>query len=107
MTVSTMGLSSNSLPDTKFRFALAYYSDPTFHEWKEWFSWYPVKVVYFYNVDSHYGNVLIKSYRWSWLKNVVRRRVIDRLDGPGREGVIPTSVKYYEYTTMLELLANG
>lgn len=102
-----MGLSSMNdfNKHSKAKFALCYYNDPTFDSWEKWFAWYPVKVVYFYTIDSEHGEIYIKTYQWQWLKNIIRRRVVDRLDGPGRENAGKKT--YYEYTTTMVLLTYG
>lgn len=81
------------------------YNDPVFDPWHEWFAWYPVRVVNFkememtsFGVASYY----LKIYNWVWLKKIARRKVIDRLDGPGREAELKRI--YWEYTTLMELL---
>lgn len=100
-----MGLSSMSTADKKLKYAMVVYNDPVFDPWHEWFAWYPVRVVNFkememtsFGVASYY----LKIYNWVWLKKIARRKVIDRLDGPGREAELKRI--YWEYTTLMELL---
>jgi hypothetical protein len=101
-----MGLSDNR--DSKLKYAMRVYNHPSFGEWHKWYAWYPVRIVKFHRVELTtfgVGEFFIKTYQWVWLKEVARRKVIDELDGPGREGA--GSKIYYEYTTTMELLASG
>jgi hypothetical protein len=94
--------------DKNLKYAMRIYINPSFGSWHEWFAWYPVRVVTFKEVEmTNLGiaSYYLKYYNWIWLKKIARRKVIDHLDGPGREGA--GSVDYYEYTTMMELLKNG
>lgn len=103
-----MGLSSMSTIDKNLRYAMRVYHRPSFESWHEWFAWYPVRVVAFKEVEMSsigVGTFYLKHYNWAWLKKVARRKVVDHLDGPGREAA--GSSNYYEYTTTMELLKNG
>lgn len=80
----------------------AYY-DPHFEKWKEWFAWYPVKK---YKWVEKQGNVPKHTeYSWVWGKVVLRRKVVDWIDGPGRESA--GQATYWEYTTLLDMLKHG
>lgn len=105
-----MGLSSmDNRKEQQLKYAMNFYVSPTFGQWHEWFAWHPVKIVTFkenYRSDSIvWDGFYIKHYRWAWLITVVRRRVTDRLDGPGRESA--GIKKYYEYTTIMDILTHG
>lgn len=101
----------NSMIESKERqlkYALHYYVSPSFGSWHEWFAWHPVRVVTFQDVSSHgevWNGYYARCYKWMWLKTVARRKVTDYLDGPGRENA--GSKKYYEYTTLMDLLTHG
>lgn len=107
---NTMGLSSNMIDDEleykakKYKYAMRYYNSPTFGIWHEWFAWYPVKVVKFRQLQS-LDDVYIRTFSWVWLQKVARRKVIDHLNGPGRESIFPSTRKHYEYTTLMDLLS--
>lgn len=91
----------------QLRYAKHVYLCPSFGVWHEWFAWYPVKVVKFKEVEMTTFGVAtyyLKVYNWAWLKKVARRKVIDCLDGPGRETAGKKT--YYEYTSLLEILKN-
>lgn len=79
---------------------VAYY-DPHYEPWKEWFAWYPVKKQYWVEgqIAKH------TEYKWVWLKKINRRKVIDQVDGPGREAGYGKT--YWEYATLMDMLANG
>lgn len=83
------------------------YVSPAFYEWKEWFAWRPVKMVYWNTGDEDGFGKGIRVYKWVWLKKIIRRKVYDRHDGPGREMVIPMGVTHYEYATLMDLLKHG
>lgn len=94
-----------STENKKLKYATIIYRDPTFENWHEWFAWYPVKVVTFKEIEiSSFGvaTYYLKVYNWVWCKKIARRKVIDLIDGPGREGA--GTKTYYEYTTLMELL---
>lgn len=98
-----MGLSS--VTDKQLKYAMNFYHHPEFYSWKEWFAWYPVRVVSFKEIEmTSFGvaTYYVKIYNWTWLKKVARRKVIDHLDGPGREAELKKT--YWEYTTLMELL---
>lgn len=82
------------------------YIDPVFEPWHEWFAWRPVKMVYWNHHADGFGKG-IRVYKWVWMKKIVRRMVKDRVDGPGRESVWPQTRKYWEYTTLMDLLKHG
>ncbi len=99
-----MGLSS--VTDKQLKYALHFYNNPKFHPWHEWFAWYPVRVVTFKDLElADFSSYHIKVYNWVWLKKIARRKVVDYLDGPGRETL--GSRIYYEYTTLMDLLKHG
>lgn len=103
-----MGLSSMSTMDKNLRYAMRIYHRPSFGSWHEWFAWYPVRVVSFKEAKISYIGMTgyyLKYYRWTWLKKIARRKVVDHFDGPGRESA--GSSNYYEYTTTMELLKSG
>ena len=81
------------------------YSDPTFGPWKEWFAWYPVKIIYWNHHEDGFGKG-IRYYKWTWGTVILRRRVIDLHDGPGRESASFQS-KHWEYTTLMDMLKRG
>lgn len=103
-----MGLSSSmfDMNQKQLKYAMYVYNRPSFGEWHKWFAWYPVRIVQFHRVELTsfgVGEYFLKHYKWVWLKEVARRKVIDELDRPGNEGA--GSKIYYEYTTMMELLS--
>ena len=101
-----MGLSDESTMDKNIKYAMRVYNNPTFESWHKWFAWYPVRVVKFHRVELTsfgVGEYFLKHYKWVWLKEVARRKVIDSLDGPGREGAGKKT--HYEYTTLMDLLS--
>lgn len=81
------------------------YYDPTFSKWEEWFAWRPVKQVYYYHHSDGFGKG-IPVYKWVWLKTILRRKVIDDIGGPGREGA-RFKRSSYEYTTLIDMLKNN
>jgi len=106
MKENTMGLSK--VTDKELKYALRFYNSPKFYNWNEWFAWYPVRIVTFKEVElSTFGVAthFIKIYNWIWLRKIARRKVVDYLDGPGREGAGKNT--YYEHTTLMDLLKNG
>jgi hypothetical protein len=103
-----MGLSNMSSTDKNIKYAMRIYNKPSFGQWHKWFAWYPVRIVQFHRVELTtfgVGEYFLKHYKWVWFKEVARRKVIDSLDGPGREGAGDKT--YYEYTTTMELLKIG
>jgi hypothetical protein len=100
-----MGLSST---ESKLKYAMHMYHNPSFGQWHKWYAWYPVRIVKFRNIEmSSLGvaDFYVKTWSWVWLQEVARRKVIDSLDGPGRETA--GTKTYYEYTTTMELLTVG
>lgn len=99
-----MGLSKMT-NSKNLRYAINTYINPSFGKWEEWYAWYPVRLVKLKPHDTIEQVYYIKVFKWVWLQKIVRRKVIDMLDGPGRESA--GSKVYYEYTTLMELLNNG
>ena len=87
----------------KYKYAMRYYNNPTFGIWHEWFAWYPIRIISFEGFPD-VEHMYLKTQRWVWLQKVARRKVIDHLNGPGRESIFPSTRKHYEYTTLMELL---
>lgn len=81
------------------------YYDPTFCPWEEWYAWKPVKMVYWHTGNEDGFGKGIRVYKWIWGEKILRRKVIDRLSGPGRETAGIS--KYWEYTTLMGLLQSG
>lgn len=83
------------------------YVSPAFYEWHEWFAWRPVKMIYWNTGDEDGFGKGIRVYKWVWLKKIVRRMILDDISRPGTEGSWPHVKKYWEYTTLMDLLKYG
>lgn len=74
------------------------YYDPVFSEWKEWFAWYPVRII-----DQHCVESGLKVQRWVWFQKILRRKVVDA-KGNIRRRKLQSATVNYEYTTLLFIL---
>lgn len=79
------------------------YHKPQRHEWMQWFAWYPVQTLTWKYIDDI--GIYVKYSKWIWFEQILYRKVIDNLAGPGRE--FAGSSSYTEYISVIDLLKFG